>query len=218
MIEFTRRRMVVAAVLAATGCARSGGTGIARAAVHNPMDEPREASVEMTKTEGNPLDATVIVPAAGTATLREPVVKGETVTVSITTSDAEATTDWTVETPTLHARLGPDGIDFRRGRAGDTARVRRDDGRVDIVVETVGAERPVDAVIRVGPFERDWTVPPNAFVAFHDRVPADGSHEVEVTTSDGTSLTESVSLDGVTALRIDLSGESSIRRVTPAEE
>lgn len=214
MTRYTRRATIVAGALAVTGCLGGTSRGVAGVAVHNPTDDQREASVTVTDMDGDPLDATVLVPAASTVTLWGRIVMEQTVTATVTTGDTDATTEWDVQ-GTLYAHLRPSGIEFQRESDLDTNPIVRDDGRVDVIGSTVGAETPIDATIRVGAFEREWTFPADTRVTFHDRVPADGTTQVAVSTERGDRLTESVSLDGLASLVVSLDDELSVDRNEP---
>lgn len=231
-MQLTRRETIVAGTLAVTGCLGSGGpdSGLVSVAVHNPADERREASITVTGSEGDtieggigpdsvggPIEESVTVPNAGTVKLTHRVFRGQPVTASVVADGLKATTEWEVHGP-LYAHLRSNGISFQRWSEIDTPRTRREDGRVDVTVITGHSESPIDARIRVGEFERDWTFPADASVTFHDRVPADQTVPVDVTKDGGSRLTESVSLDGVTPLTVFPDGEPSLRRVTPATE
>lgn len=217
----TTRRTLLAVATAAVSAGCIGGDagqqrGIAGIKLYNPADQPRETELIVSDDEETLLDSQVTVPPRATVRLNNRIVMEQTVTLAVTRDGTSTAREWAVQ-GSMRVTFG-DSVNFRTEAEIDTPRGNRDDGRVDVSLQTAGESRHGTVTVARGDttlFTVDRRVPAGRRVVYHDRLDASG--EATVTLDGGREATEQLSLADAVQLIAHFGGEGFID-VNRAEE
>ncbi|ERH13877.1 MAG: hypothetical protein J07HB67_00130 [halophilic archaeon J07HB67] len=200
---------MLAATMAAVSAGCIGGDfgqqrGIVSIKLYNPTEQPRETEVTVSDDEDTLLDRQVAVPPRATVSLHNRIVMEQTVTLAATHDGTTTTREWDVQ-GSMYVTLADD---IETQSAVGTPRWNRDDGRVDVTLQTGGDARHGEVTVTRGgttQFAVDRTVAASRHVTYHDRLDATG--EVTVTVDGDLDVTEQLSLADVVRVTAELYGE-----------